>query len=305
MGLRRWRYFAVLAEEMNFTRAAQRLCIAQPALSQQIKRFEQELGVPLIERHGPTFELTKAGRVAASEAWELTARSRLARDRVIAAGRGRSGLLAVAYTRSAPGGEAGEIIARFRELYPDVDIRLETGWTSLNLRELLAGRLDAAFVRPPIDAPGIACRVVATEELVLAVATGHPLARRLRIRPSQMQGEPVVFWPRANGPGMHDLISGQVWPDDPPRLVREEPDDEQLLNAVAQGIGIAVVPLRRARAIRAPGVSLLRFDTPPPLVYLGVAYHEGATNPALARFLEVVEEMVQSDAGDQGGEIVP
>ena len=289
MELRRWRYFAVLAEEMHFTRAARRLFIAQPALSQQIKRFEADLGAALIERHGPTFQLTEAGRVAAAQAVELVARVDAARELVVAASRGFAGVLRVAYTRSAPGPPASTLIGSFRERHPAVEVRLETGWTSHNLRELIADRLDAAFVRPPIDARGVSCVTFASEELLVALPAEHPLAARRRLRPEQLRGEPVVFWPRANGPGMHDLITSQVWPDEPPNVVREEPEDEQLLNAVAAGAGIAVVPAGRARAQRIPGLALRRFSPPVPQVLLGLAYRAETTNPGVRELLDLIE----------------
>ncbi|WP_257585153.1 MULTISPECIES: LysR family transcriptional regulator [unclassified Streptomyces] len=285
MDLRRMRYFAVLAEELNFTRAARRLHIAQPALSQQIKALERQLGTRLIERGSKGCTLTPVGTVVAEEARQVLQQVAAADERIAAVIQGRQGRLRLAYTRSARGGAADALVAAFRTRHPEVDLSLQTGWTSHNVAELLAGRLDAAFVRPPLDSPGLACRILAEEELLLAVPVNHPLTgTRGRISRQRISDEPVVLWPRENGPGMYDLITSQLWPGHAPRIVREEPDDEQLLLAVAAGHGIAPIPEGRARTFRISGVSLRRLSAPTPTVTLGLAYHPRTASP-VARLL--------------------
>jgi DNA-binding transcriptional LysR family regulator len=287
VNLRRWHYFAVLAEEMHFTRAAARLFVSQPSLSQQIRAFEAELGVALLDRSGPRFALTEAGRVAAAEARELLSRLDRARGVIVAAGRGDVGRLRIAYTRSAPGPLAGDLVAAYRAAFPKVELALETGWTSLNLARLAAGEIDVGFVRPPVAAPGIEVAVVGSEEVLLAVPSGHALARRRgRVRRARIAAEPVVFWPRENGPGQYDAISAQVWPGGLPRIVREEPEDEQLMRAVAEGTGIAAVPEHRARGLRRRGVVLRRLEEPVPVIDLGLAWRAGAVAPVVRAFVD-------------------
>ena len=288
MDLRRWHYFAVLAEEMHFTKAAARLFVSQPSLSQQIRAFEAELGVALLDRSGPRFTLTEAGRVAAAEARELLARLDRARGVIAAAGRGDAGRLRIAYTRSAPGPLAGDLVAAYRALHPDVELALETGWTSLNLARLAAGEIDAGFVRPPVGASDVEVAVVGSEEVLLALPHEHALARRRgRVRRAWIAAEPVVFWPRENGPGQYDAISGQVWPDGLPPIVREEPEDEQLMRAVAEGAGIAAVPEHRARALRRRGVVLRRLEEPTPRIDLGLAWRAGPLPPVVRAFVDL------------------
>ncbi|MBE1495264.1 DNA-binding transcriptional LysR family regulator [Amycolatopsis lexingtonensis] len=286
MDLRRWHYFAVLAEEMHFTRAAARLFVSQPSLSQQIRAFEAELGVALLDRTGPRFALTEAGRVAAAEARDLLDRLDHARGVITATGRGDTGRLRIAYTRSAPGPLAGDLVAAYRARYPEVSLALETGWTSFNLARLLAGEIDLGFVRPPVDAPGLEVAVVGSEEVLIALPSGHALARRRsRLRRAWIAAEPVVFWPRENGPGQYDAISAQVWPGGVPRIVREEPEDEQLMRAVAEGAGIAAVPEHRARGLRRRGVVLRRLEDPVPRIDLGLAWRAGAVSPVVRGFV--------------------
>ncbi|WP_431974696.1 LysR family transcriptional regulator [Micromonospora haikouensis] len=280
--LRRLRYFAVLAEELHFTRAAARLHIAQPALSQQIRALERQLGVPLVHRTSRGCTLTEVGQRVAAEAARLLADVDAGTARIRDLVRGRGGRLRLAYTRSARGGPVDALVARFRAAHPDVEVVAETAWTAPNVAGLLAGRLDAAFVRPPVDEPALACRTVDTEELLLALPAGHPLATgRRRITRAEVVDLPAVMWSRDNGPGMFDRTIAQVWPRGGFRLVRQEPDDEQLLRAVAQGDVIAAVPAGRARALKVPGVRLRRFTSPTPTVDVGLAWPRDTTNPAV------------------------
>jgi DNA-binding transcriptional LysR family regulator len=289
--LRRWHYFAVLAEEMHFTRAAARLFVSQPSLSQQIRAFEAELGVALLDRSGPRFALTEAGRVAAAEARDLLDRLDRARGVITAAGRADTGRLRIAYTRSAPGPLAGDLVAAYRARHPDVELALETGWTSLNLTRLAAGEIDLGFVRPPVSDAGFEVAVVGSEEVLIALPSEHALARRRgRLRRAWIASEPVVFWPRDNGPGQYDAISGQVWPGGVPTIVREEPEDEQLMRAVAQGAGIAAVPEHRARGLRRRGVVLRRLEDPVPRIDLGLAWRAGPVPPVVRAFVDLAAE---------------
>jgi DNA-binding transcriptional LysR family regulator len=296
MDLRRLRYFLVLAEELNFTRAAHRLHIAQPALSQQIKALERDIGAQLLERGSRSCRLTAVGEVVAREAGELLTHAAASQERIRAAVGGRRGQLRLALTRSARGGPVDALIAAFRTHHPDVELVVQTGWTAHNVTELIAGRLDAAFVRPPLDSADLECRHIAREELLVAVPAAHPLARERRIARRSIADEPVILWPRENAPGMHDAITRQLWPDGGPRIVREEPDDEQLLLSVAAGTGIAPVPAGRAHALRIPGVRLKRVTAPTPTVELALAHQPHRTAPALRELLRLVDALPDRSA---------
>lgn len=298
MDLRRLRYFAVLAEELHFTRAARRLRVAQPALSQQVRALEEEIGATLIDRGARGCALTPIGRLVAEEAAALIAQAAAAKQRIDAAVRGQGGRLRVAHTRSARGGRVEALIERFRAENPYVEVVAEIGWTAHNVAGLLAGRLDVAFVRPPVPEPGLRCRVVDTEELLLAVPADHPLARRRRIPRELVVGEPAVMWPRENGPGMYDRIVAQVWPQGGFNVVRTEPDDEQLLRAVAGGAVVAAVPAGRARTLRLPRVLLRRFTAPVPTVDIALAWPERSVNPSVLRLLALLDERAFQRAVD-------
>ena len=286
--LDRLRSFRALAEELHFTRAAARLHLTQPALSQHIQALERQLGAALVVRGNRGCTLTEVGSRVAAEAERLLADADSAAARIRAAVRGRDGRLRLAYTRSARGGRVDALIALFRERHPQIEVVPETGWTAPNVAGLLAGRFDVAFVRPPVDEPGLTCRHVDREELLLAVPATHPLAGRRRIGRSAVAGLPAVMWPRENGPGMFDRTIAQVWPGGGFCLVRHEPDDEQLLRAVAEGTVIAPVPAGRARALKMPGVRLRRFTAPIPTVDIALAYPTDTTNPAVHHLLALL-----------------
>jgi DNA-binding transcriptional LysR family regulator len=290
MEVRRLRYLVHLAEHGSFTRAAASLHIAQPALSQQIRLLERELGAELVDRRPSGVVLTPVGEVAVAEARQVMDRLDRAERAIRNAVTGQVGRLRIAYTRSAPGGVTAELVDRFRELHPGIELALTTGWTARNIADLRDGSLDAAFVRPPLDVPDLRCDTLTTEELLLAVPVEHELASVRTVRREQVVDQPVVLWPRENAAGMYDRIVNQIWPGSTPLVVREEPDDEQLLRAVADNAGIAPVPAPRARSLRTRGVRLKHLAAPRPTVDLALAYHP-ETSPALNRFLDLCGQM--------------
>ncbi|MHB8505558.1 MAG: LysR family transcriptional regulator [Acidimicrobiales bacterium] len=295
MELRRLRYFVAVAEELHFGRAAERLHLAQPALSQQIRVLEHELGGRLFERNSRRVALTEAGAALLDGAPQLLRAAEELDARVRAVAAGGAGRLRVHTTRSAPMGITAVLIDRFRAESPGVHLELVTGFTGWNLEELAAGRSDVVFVRPPVDvATPIEVVPLGEEELVVALPAGQPLAdrtRRRRIRPEDLEGQDVVSWPRRNAPGMHDRIEAQVWGGRSPRVAREEPDDEQVLRAVAAGAGLAGLIGTRLASLRVPGVVVRRFAEPAPTVGLALAWRPDGALPAAARFVDLARRL--------------
>ncbi len=301
MELRRLRYFVAVAEELHFGRAAERLHVAQPALSQQIRVLEHELGARLFERNSRRVTLTEAGAALLGGAPQLLAVAAELEARVRAVAAGGAGCLRVHTTRSAPMGITAAAIDRFRSEWPAVALDLVTGFTGWNLEELRAGRSDVVFVRPPVDAgEGVEVVPLGDEELVIALPAGHRLAARTRrrgISAEDLRGEDVVSWPRRNAPGMHDRIEAQVWGGTRPRVVREEPDDEQILRAVAGGAGLAVMIGTRLASLRVPGVAVRRFSGPAPTVGLALAWRPDGAPPPAARFVELASRLASAATG--------
>jgi DNA-binding transcriptional LysR family regulator len=296
MELRHLRSFVAVAEELHFRRAAERLHLAQPSVSQQIRTLEAELGVPLFERNRRGAALTPAGEALLSEARDLLSRAEHAASIARATGMGRRGRLRMSLTRSLTGGIAGAIVAAYRAEYPDVELLLSLGTTMLHVEQLHAGEIDVGFVRPPLEEPGLGELRLAREPMVCVLPRGHRLTRRTTVRPSDLRGEPLVWWPEEHGPGAWREVRREVCGEPPwPPLARTEPEEERIVSAVAEGAGISFIMLERSRSLRIPGAVYRRFARPEPTMGIALAWRQGDELPTLSRLLELAERV----AGDQ------
>ncbi len=278
---RRLQYFVTLAEHLHFGRAAAALNIAQPALSQQLKVLEREVGAELIRRSSRQVSLTEAGQVLLADGKKLLRQSDVVLARVRAAGAGETGTLRVAYTRSVPDLGPRELVQQFRARHPHVAVTTATGWTAHNVELLRQGQVDVAFVRLPlVDAPEIRTLVLGHDELVVVLPADHALARRRSLSRRSILGEPVVAWPRSQGAGFHDTILMEVWGGQAPDVVLEEPDAENILAAVAAGNGFAVLNRQRGMRLRPPGVVVRRFNGRTPTAPFGLGWLAESTATA-------------------------
>jgi DNA-binding transcriptional LysR family regulator len=200
------RYFLSVADELNFTRAAERLNIAQPALSAQIRQLEAQLGVQLLERTTRSVSLTDAGRAmhdrgpaalaALEEVWEAARR----------AGRGEAGRLRIAYSPSAGYDTAPRLVEALRERYPRVEVAAEVLPTPEIVRAVLDGRADVGVARMPLPADGVRLRTVRVERQGVLVPADHPLANRPEVELAAVAEHPILVHPRAANPAHHDLL---------------------------------------------------------------------------------------------------
>jgi DNA-binding transcriptional LysR family regulator len=203
--LRQLRYFVGVAEELHFGRAAERLYISTPTLSQQIKQLEREVGTALLIRHSRGVELTPAGRVFLARARETIQAAGLAvQDTRRAAGldepRLRLGLL-----NGVPGELPAALERLAAERFPTSTVTLEAGTTTDQLRLVETGRIDLGLVRLPLTTPpGVACEHLATEELGVLFATTHPLAERPELTLDDLAGLELIWIPRASAPEFYD-----------------------------------------------------------------------------------------------------
>jgi DNA-binding transcriptional LysR family regulator len=285
MELRRLRYFTVLARHLHFGRAAEELGIAQPGLSQQIKILERELGTSLLNRDRRGVTLTPAGTVLATEAIALLNQSEVLQRRVQSATQGMSGLLRVAYTRSGMDVQIGDLVRGFRDAYPNIEIEAHTGWTSWNIGLLQKRELDVIFVRGPVEESGLSLLGIAEEELVVALPEGHQLAACQEVAREAIRDEPTVLWPRHLGPAFYDRMLEQIWPDNGPKVVAQEPEAEQILAVVAGGIGLSVLDRRRSQKLCPPGVALRPFAGTPPTIAVSVAWHTRDRSATVRQFV--------------------
>jgi DNA-binding transcriptional LysR family regulator len=288
--LKRALYFVVLAEELHFGRAAARLFIAQPGLSQQIKALETELGVVLIDRGRRETRLTPAGELFRHEAARLLADAEDLAERVRAQAEGRTPVLTIGYTNSTTYLETTKLVHEFRTSHPEIMVRTTSAWTSLNVEMLRSRTVDVVFLRPPVDGSEVEVLTLLTEEHVAALPPGHRLADQPRLVPSDLADEDVVLWPRRNGPGHYDRMVAQIWGAKQPRVVLEEPDDEQVMLAVAGGIGITILETRRALHLPHTGVTIRRFADPVPTCDLGVAWRREDHSPNVEAFIAFCQQ---------------
>ena len=292
MELRQLRSFVAVAEELHFRRAAERLHLAQPSVSQQIRTLEAELGVPLFERNRRGASLTPAGAALLDEARDLLSRAGHAAAVARATGTGRRGRLRMSLTRSLTGGIAGSIVAAYRAEYPDVELVLSLGTTMLHVEQLRAGEIDVGFVRPPLEEPGLEELRLAREPMICVLPRGHRLTRRATVRPSDLHGEPLVWWPEEHGPGAWREVRREVCGDPPwPPLAREEPEEERIVSAVAEGAGISFIMLERSRSLRIRGAVYRRFAPPEPTMGIALAWRQGDELPTLRRLIELAERI--------------
>ena len=307
MNLQRARYLVAVAEHLSFTRAAAELYVAQSALSQQIRVLERELGVELFDRRGPRIGLTPAGEVAVREAKYLLAVADRGVSRIRAAALGSGGELIVAHTRSWTGGAVAAALGEFRRRFPDVTVTEQRGYSSYNLGLVEAGEIDVAVVRGQAGNERIAVQVCDCEGVVLALPAGHPLtvagqglglADGPPIDPLLLRDEPVVFWERRNAPGMYDAIVAALWPAGGPRVVRREADDEMVLQAVADRVGVAPMPIGRATAFRVPGVVLREIAGCTAVLDVGLATLAVNPNPAVRALLDIASRLVTASELD-------
>jgi DNA-binding transcriptional LysR family regulator len=290
MELRQLRSFVVLAEELHFRRAADRLHIAQPSLSQQLRRLEDGLGVRLLERDRRRVALTVAGTALLPEARAVLAAADHAASVTRATAAGERGRLRLNLTRSLTGGVAGEIVERFRATHPGVELELDVGTSMLNAAALHDDVIDAAFVRPPVVDDGLDVLDLGREPMVCVLPTRHRLARRRTVRPDQVRGEPLVWWPREHAPAAWRDMLAELFGEDPaawPQVARAEPEEERIVTAVAAGAGIAFIGLERSRSLRVPGAVYRRFAPPEPTMGMALAWRRGAELPALRRLRDI------------------
>ncbi|HET6449919.1 MAG TPA: LysR substrate-binding domain-containing protein [Spirochaetia bacterium] len=295
MELRHLRYFVAVAEELHFSRAAERLHVAQPPLSQQIRRLEEELGVRLLERTRRRVQLTDAGRTVLEEARRTLSQA----ERVVQAARGAAegsaGILRVGFSSSAPYTMLPAILRAFRARYPGVVLALFERSTEEQVGMLSAGALDAGFLRRPIaDAPeSLAVTTILREPLILAVPRDHPLRRRASITVRSLAGEPFVFFPRQAAPGLYDEIMALCRRNGfTPRVAQEAVQMQTIVSLVSAGLGVAIVPASM-RHLHREHVSYRPLGASRIMTELGVAWDRNNPSRALQVFLQSVEKSGQ------------
>ncbi|HWE12262.1 MAG TPA: LysR substrate-binding domain-containing protein [Solirubrobacteraceae bacterium] len=244
MELRQLRYFVAVAEELHFRRAAARLHISQPPLSQQIAALEDEIGCRLLERTRRRVELTPAGEAFLRDARATLAELDVAVSTARAIDAGQEGVLRVGFVGSALLSIVPSTVQRFRRARPGVEIELRERSTVEQLRAVSTGLVDVGLVRSPIETDeSLHTEVVMRERTVAALPEGHPLARLRRVPLRRLVSQPLVLFPRRQAPGYHDLLIGRLAATgSTPHVAQYAPEMMTIIGLVAAGIGVSPVP---------------------------------------------------------------
>jgi len=292
MEYRRLKFFVAVAEELHFTRASARLRIAQPHLSQEIRRLEREIGVELFVRTKRSVALTTAGRAFLERVRTVlddTAGAVYAAQR---ASRGETGRIRLGFVTVAAVDVIPNATARFRSAYPDVEVLLKDVQSDEGLEAVRAGQLDLCLLHPPrtVD-PALNIETIWLEPLVAVLPLSHPLADKHRISLQRLKSEPWVINPRETGSRLHDeIIAACEAAGFEPRVAQRSARVTTTISMVASGIGVALMPITSARL--AFGGAVYRQLRPPgSSIPVAFAWRQDQTAPVLAHFMAVVRHL--------------
>jgi DNA-binding transcriptional LysR family regulator len=291
--LRLWRQLIALAEELHFGRAALRLHMTQPPLTQAIANLERTLGVRLFDRTKRSVRLTAAGQALLPEVRELLARAQALPARARAAAHGEIGRLRLAFVSTVGFGPLPQWVRAFRLLYPQVEFELIEATGDLQLQALERGDIDAGFMlhSPGFAAAGLQHLRTAREPLVLALPEQHALATARSLSFETVLAQPLVIFPRRILPSVHDAIIGMYHAAGRiPQIAQEAIQMQTIVNLVSAGLGLAWVP-DSVRQFQRPGVVYRRIGgkkaSNVPHCETSLVW-PAAANPTRERFVEFV-----------------
>ncbi|AEK60729.1 LysR substrate-binding domain-containing protein [Collimonas fungivorans] len=293
--LRQLRYFVAVAEERHFGRAALRLHMTQPPLSQAIQALEANLGTSLFARTKRSVALTPAGQALLPEAQRLLQQAATLPDLARRAASGESGLLTLSFVSTADYSILPPLLRAFREAYPLVQIDLQEATSDLQLAQLMEGRIDAGLLIPPLpDKAKLALEYqpVLAEPLILAAPSGLKALRtkKGKIALSDLADMPLIIFPRRISPGFHDTILGCFRAAGvTPHIGQEAIQMQTIVGLVSAGMGIALVP-QSVSNLQRPGVDYRELQDQTPLVETGLAWRRDNVSPVLQAFLELLRK---------------
>jgi DNA-binding transcriptional LysR family regulator len=297
MELRHLRYFTALAEELHFGRAADAVFVAQSTLSQQIRAFEDEMGVQFFERSTSGVELTEAGRTFLPYAKRVLREARRAESVARAARDGLAGLLTITYAATAMRSGLPTIIKAFQDEGPHGELDLVAQTTREQVNALREEESDIGFLFLPINERGLRVQPLFTAPMIVVLPMGHRLADRDTVPLRELDGEPHVIWARSGAPRIHDAyVRACHEAGFTPRIIQEIERGESFLGLVEAGLGVSIAHASNVQ-IQRPGVRYAKIVEPTVPLTLGLAHRHDDESPLLGRFLETVE--VEQDAFQQ------
>ena len=292
--LRQLRYFVAVAEELHFGRAAHRLHMTQPPLSQTIQAFEAALGTPLFARTNRSVALTPAGLALLPEARRILQQAATLPDLAQRAAAGEIGRLSLAFVSSADYSVLPAFLREFRAAYPQVQIDLREATSDVQLEDLMQNRVDAGLLIPPLpDKAKIELDYarVLSEPLILAAPHGlKGLRAKHPVNLTTLADQPLIVFPRRIAPALHDAIMGCFHDAGmTPRIAQEAIQMQTIVGLVSAGMGIALVP-QSVSNLKRPGVDYRTLAGKPPTVETGLAWRRDNHSPVLRAFLELLRK---------------
>lgn len=291
MELRHLSAFVAVAEELHFGRAAKRLQMAQPPLSQQIRQLEKELGVQLFERNTRSVRLTSAGESFLQPVRTVLDDLDVAVRAAKAAGRGEYGRVSIGFAGASSHETLPRLTRAVRAAHPGIELVM-TGQTYANvaLARVADGSLDLGFVRLPVTQPGVAHRVIDEEELVCALPSDHPLAARDSVSIEGLAEEPFVSFPANTGSTVRDAMVGACEAAGfNPRVVQEAPDSYTIMALVAAGVGVTLT-VTSVQHIQQNGLVYRPLAGPPIRRQAALAWRSDNPSAALRAVLAAAED---------------
>ena len=304
MELRHLRYFVAVAEELSFTRAAERLHIGQPPLSHQIQALEAEVGAQLLERSKRWVRLTEAGKHFLEDARRVLELSQQAMQTARRVQRGEAGELRVGYTYSTPLTPLfANTINRYRERYPGVTLILEEVSTQRQLDALAARELDLGLIRPPEGGlpDTLQADVLREDRLILALPANHPLTAHKSITIADLEGLPFVMFPKDAGTGIYTQIIRLCRAAGfQPTIAMEAKEASTMIGLVAARCGIAIMPPSFG-IIAMEGVKYCELADPAVRTALMLARRKDDRSALVAAFVEVALEAAATSSPRRRG----
>jgi DNA-binding transcriptional LysR family regulator len=281
-----------VAEELHFGRAALRLHIGQPPLSQQLRRLELDLGVQLFRRTKRKVELTAAGAAFLDGANAVLAQAARARSAAIRAANGEIGELVIGFVPTCDGRLLSRVIARLRDVAPQLRVRIESLSTSAQATALITGALDAGFVRLPLADPLLMVEPVQREGLWVSMPDQHRLAAKAVLVLDDLAGENLVLFPRMIAPGYYDALLDLMARRRLRLPVSQHAEQVQaILTIVSAGLGLSVHP-EATTVLAYPGITYRRLDEAF-TADTGLAWRRDRSADGLTQLLNVVRSVTQ------------
>lgn len=299
MELRHVRYFVAVAEELSFSRAAERLHLAQPPLSAQIKSLEEELGVKLFERSTRSVRLTASGRVFLDDARAVLAAADLAQHRVRNSQHGLVGTLRIGVLAPTATNRLAQILRSYRMKYPGVQFTLFELTSVEQLQRLRADSLDLALCRPPVGPPDLDCRFLEESPMILALPVGHRLSRSKQIEWKDFNGESLVMIHPSLQHGYYDhFLSSCAKAGARPVVGQYANDIHSKLWLISAGFGIA--PTTKTIAdVKRPGLVFRELPPGLPPVKTMLVWKRSNTSLILHNLLGFFPDLADPKSGNE------